>query len=119
MATWCAACKRELPQLRSLRTLFDEDQVAMFGVPIDAADDSKKLQEFNNWKELDETNYHLVKNFHQNIPEKWPALEMIKAENIEELIKTLPKVKHLHISTSRRRMKNSRNLARLRALFKS
>lgn len=82
-------------------------------------DDAKKLQEFNSWKELDETNYHLVKNFHQDIPEKWPALDMIKAENIEELLETLPNVKQLHIPLSRRRIKNSRNIARLIALFKS
>ena len=46
MATWCAACKRELPQLQRLRALFDKEKVAMFGVPIDPSDDQEKLKAY-------------------------------------------------------------------------
>ena len=46
MATWCAACKRELPQLQRLRALFDKEKIAMFGVPIDANDDQEKLKAY-------------------------------------------------------------------------
>ena len=34
-ATWCAACKRELPQFEHLRSRFDPSELAMFGVPYD------------------------------------------------------------------------------------
>ena len=34
-ATWCPNCKRELPQLERLRAAFNEDELAMFGVPVD------------------------------------------------------------------------------------
>lgn len=37
-ASWCAACKRELPQTRRLREAFDEAEVEIFGVGIDVAD---------------------------------------------------------------------------------
>ena len=46
MATWCAACKRELPQLKRLRTLFDKKEIAMLGVPIDPSDDQEKLKAY-------------------------------------------------------------------------
>ena len=46
MATWCAACKRELPQLKQLRDRFDSSLVAMFGVPIDENDSAKKLEKY-------------------------------------------------------------------------
>jgi peroxiredoxin len=46
MATWCAACKGELPQLATLRAAFGEDEVAMFGVPVDPKDSAKKLSEY-------------------------------------------------------------------------
>lgn len=35
MATHCAACRRELPAIAAVRELFDEDDVALFGIPID------------------------------------------------------------------------------------
>lgn len=39
MATWCAACAGHLPQIELLKA----DDVAVFGVPVDPDDDSKKL----------------------------------------------------------------------------
>jgi peroxiredoxin len=44
MATWCAACKVEIPELRRLRARFGEDELAMFGIPIDSSE-SRELVE--------------------------------------------------------------------------
>ncbi len=43
MATWCAACKRHLPQLQQLRGKLAAESLAMYGIPIDEADDAEKL----------------------------------------------------------------------------
>lgn len=43
MATWCASCKRHLPQIQQLRTTMDSQTLGLFGVPIDAEDDSDRL----------------------------------------------------------------------------
>ena len=46
MAAWCAACKRELPQLQRLRALFGPDVLQMSGVPIDAGEAPEKLKAY-------------------------------------------------------------------------
>jgi thiol-disulfide isomerase/thioredoxin len=43
MATWCDACKRELPQLQHMRAMFPAGILAMYGLPIDDEDDSERL----------------------------------------------------------------------------
>ena len=43
MATWCSACKGELPQIGRLRDAFSPDEVALLGIPIDEDDDADKL----------------------------------------------------------------------------
>jgi thiol-disulfide isomerase/thioredoxin len=43
MATWCAVCKGELPQIARLRESFAPDEVELVAVPVDAADDDAKL----------------------------------------------------------------------------
>lgn len=43
MATWCEACRGELPQLALLREQFDTDELALLGVPVDDEDDAAKL----------------------------------------------------------------------------
>lgn len=45
-ATWCAACKKEQPQVAYLRERFSEDEVALFGVPTDPADTDEKLDAY-------------------------------------------------------------------------
>ena len=35
MATWCVACKAELPQLSYLRSVFKPEELGMFGLPYD------------------------------------------------------------------------------------
>jgi thiol-disulfide isomerase/thioredoxin len=44
MATWCGACRSELPQFRRLRAAFASQQLTMAAVPVDTAE-SKELVE--------------------------------------------------------------------------
>ena len=46
MATWCASCKKELPQTRFLRAALSSNDVAMYGVPIDPDDSTAKLDAY-------------------------------------------------------------------------
>ena len=46
MATWCAACKKSLPQLNYLRSRYTTDQLEMNGVPIDPKDNELKLEAY-------------------------------------------------------------------------
>lgn len=43
MATWCASCERELPQLTFLRQRFGREEVALLGVPVDDEDTAVEL----------------------------------------------------------------------------
>ena len=47
-ATWCAACKASLPQLRTLRAAFASRELALSGVPIDPSDGPDKLEAYAN-----------------------------------------------------------------------
>jgi thiol-disulfide isomerase/thioredoxin len=44
MATWCVACRGELPQLRRLRETFAAADLAMAGVPIDTAESREQMK---------------------------------------------------------------------------
>ena len=46
MATWCAACKRLQPQLDHLRAYHPNDELEMYGVPVDTSDTSEKLHAY-------------------------------------------------------------------------
>ncbi len=46
MATWCAACKRELPQLWHLQSVFNSTEIALFGLPVDEKDSPEKLNAY-------------------------------------------------------------------------
>ena len=46
MATWCDACKGELPQLKRLRAEFGADELELLGVPVDENDDAGKLEKY-------------------------------------------------------------------------
>jgi len=46
MATWCAKCKGELPQVARLRDTFDKNQVGLFGLPVDETDGPNKLKAY-------------------------------------------------------------------------
>jgi len=45
-ATWCAACRSELPQLEHLRRTFAASELGMYGVPVDEEDTVEKLAEY-------------------------------------------------------------------------
>lgn len=74
----------------------------------------KRLSYFNLWKSLDQYNYQYITNYHPAKAEVWPALAFAKAKNIDELILGFPNPK-LPISDLQLKMKNSRNIARIKA----
>ena len=46
MATWCSSCKKHLPELRQLRSMFDRSVLGMIGVSVSNADDTEKLEQY-------------------------------------------------------------------------
>lgn len=46
MATWCAACKAQIPQLQQLRRACGEKELVLYGLPIDPTDDHAKLDTY-------------------------------------------------------------------------
>ena len=46
MATWCEACKGELPQIKRLRSAFTNTQLEILAVPVDENDDAEKLAKY-------------------------------------------------------------------------
>ncbi len=56
-ATWCHACKVELPQLQYLRSAFAPSELAMFGVPYDEKEAPDKL---NAWASVYQPPYELL-----------------------------------------------------------
>ena len=59
MATWCVACKAELPQLTYLRSVFKPEELAMFGLPYDEKEGAAKL---TAWADANRPPYELVAN---------------------------------------------------------
>lgn len=59
MATWCAPCKAELPQLAYLRSVFKPEELAMFGLPYDDKEGAAKL---TAWADANRPAYELVAN---------------------------------------------------------
>ena len=47
-ATWCAACKSELPQLAGIRRHFPPGQLAMFGLPGDGSETPGQLKAYTD-----------------------------------------------------------------------
>lgn len=46
MATWCASCRRELPQFETLKARFEPAELRLFAVAIDAEDSPEKLASY-------------------------------------------------------------------------
>jgi len=57
VATWCDDCTGDNPDLRTLRNAFAENDLAMFGVPIDKADTPEQLR---SWGEGFDPSYDLL-----------------------------------------------------------
>ena len=45
-ATWCQACRGDLPQIARLKDAYPDHRLGIFGVPIDPNDDRAKLDEW-------------------------------------------------------------------------
>lgn len=46
MATWCASCRGELPDLEHLRRSFAPSELGMYGVPVDEEDTAEELEAY-------------------------------------------------------------------------
>ncbi|MCS6821308.1 MAG: hypothetical protein NZ551_05495 [Microscillaceae bacterium] len=77
--------------------------------------DTKTYFEF--WKSVNETNYHNFKNFHPLRPEAWQSLGYCQGKNIHEFIQNF-QVPKFPLSTWQLFLRNNRNIARLKALWK-
>ena len=62
MATWCTACKSEMPQLNYLRSVFKPEELAMYGLPYDEKDRPDQLKA---WAAANHTPYVLVSDASQ------------------------------------------------------
>ena len=51
MASWCEVCKGELPQVALLRNTFSNDELALYGVPVDQDDDEGILSAYRQENE--------------------------------------------------------------------
>ena len=59
MATWCVACKAELPQYSYLRSVFKPEEVAIFGLPYDEKEGADLLKA---WAASNKPSYQLLTN---------------------------------------------------------
>ncbi len=74
---------------------------------------------FQFWKNINENNYKDVKDFHPIQPKVWQKLLLVKANNIQEIIKNI-EITHFtsdFIYNIKRKINNNRNFARLKALW--
>jgi thiol-disulfide isomerase/thioredoxin len=59
MATWCVACKTELPQFLHLRSVFKPEELGMYGLPYDYKEGSERLKA---WSVANGPPYELLTN---------------------------------------------------------
>jgi len=57
LATWCEACREELPQLALLRQQFSREELSLYAVPTDSNDTREKLEA---WQAKHSPNYELL-----------------------------------------------------------
>ena len=58
MATWCTACKGEMPQFRRLRAAFTPRDLGLFGVPIDPSEGPARIEA---WDATNRPAYRLLR----------------------------------------------------------
>jgi len=63
MATWCVNCLEEMPEFRQLREWFDENELAIYGVPIDQEETAEMLE---GWADKYNPPYELLVGLPQN-----------------------------------------------------
>ena len=59
MATWCVACRTELPQFLHLRSVFKPEELGMFGLPYDDKEGPERLKA---WAVANGPPYELLAN---------------------------------------------------------
>lgn len=70
------------------------------------------------WQSLSAHNYKTIKDFHPTQPECWPALEYIKAEDLEQFIRDFDSYQFQSLSEWNLLWKNSRVMNKLRSWMK-
>lgn len=71
---------------------------------------------FDFWKNIDESNYTQIHNFHPLQPEKWNKLVFFEGKNIQELIQNFQNYP-FPLSKFQLFLKNNRNIARVKHLW--
>lgn len=69
MATWCGACKKELPQFALLKRRFGPGEVGLYGIPVDPKDTPEMLRAYI---ERNEPAYELLRSLPR------PAIEAFR-----------------------------------------
>jgi len=80
LATWCEACRREMPLIHELRDAFPVGSLAMYGVPVDPEDETAALEQMVeelqapyelltnlDAEEIDEFNDFVAEELHQQV----------------------------------------------------
>jgi len=89
-ASWCASCKREMPQLSSVNDAIDKSKIELIGIDVD--EDLKKGQTFQkerreakelNFRVVDDSKGEIVKLFE---PVGMPALYIVKEGKIVDFL---------------------------------
>lgn len=96
MATWCAACAKKVPAVKQLRSQFEEDELAMFGVPVDEDDKPQLLQD---WAARMQPAYELLTHLSQDEiqPVRDVVLQELKTEALPAAIITDGEGRVLHV----------------------
>lgn len=76
-----------------------------------------RMSYFKLWKAVDEHNFQYLKNFNAASPEAWPSLRHGVGKEMPEFISKL-KVDKFPLSKFELALRNSRNIARVKSLFK-
>ena len=79
MATWCAACKKNAPQVKRLKEYFG-DEVWLYGLPTDPKDSTEKL---NSYIESQQPAYELLINA---TPDQTEAFETIVHRTLGKVV---------------------------------
>ena len=96
MASWCEVCKGELPQIALLRNVFDDDELALYGVPVDQDDDTGIL---NAYQRENEPAYELLEPLSSETHSEIGTLvrEQIWIEALPATLVTDPSGRVLHV----------------------
>jgi len=96
MATSCVACARKLPAVNQMRDRFENEELAMFGIPVDEEDDGDALAA---WAERMQPAYELLTGISPEEVEKVQALVRaeLKSEVLPAAIVTDAEGRVLHV----------------------